>query len=123
MRALIVKNCTKADFCKYTAECNGEKKEATLAQASPFVSKIADVEGYQGDIAVFECRVKPGSYVSWSQNGKKINKADFRYLYIHQSLTPNSGHTGSWPEIDLKLASVTQVSSFIDTFIVTILIT
>jgi uncharacterized protein YodC (DUF2158 family) len=84
MRALIVKNCTKADFCKYTAECNGEKKEATLAQASPFVSKIADVQGYQGDIAVFECRVKPGSYVSWSQNGKKINKADFSILKFEE---------------------------------------
>lgn len=75
-RALIVKNCTKADFCKYTAECNGEKKEGTLAQAAPFVNKIADAEGYKGDIAVFECRVKPGSYVTWYKNGKKINKAE-----------------------------------------------
>ena len=101
MRALIVKNCTKADFCKYTAECNGEKKEASLNQASPFVSKIADVEGYKGDIAVFECRVKPGSYVSWFQNGKKINKTDFRYSII---LTDEK-----LPEVHRKPASLSDL--------------
>lgn len=83
-RALIVKNCSKAEFGKYSVECNGEKKEASLNQASPFISKIADVEGYNGDIAVFEAKVKPGSYVSWYQNGKKINKSEFSILKFEE---------------------------------------
>ena len=78
-RALIVKNVTKDDFASYSAECDGAKKEAKLSQMSPFTAKIQDVEGYLGDIAVFECQVTPGSIVTWFVNGKKINKLDFRY--------------------------------------------
>ena len=81
-RALIVKNCTKSDFATYAAECAGQKKEAKLSQQSSFVQKISDVEGYKGDIAVFECRVTPGSIVAWSFKGKKINRADFRFVVI-----------------------------------------
>lgn len=77
-RALIVKNVTKDDFATYAAECDGAKKEAKLSQMSPFVAPIRDVEGYRGDIAVFECQVTPGSIVTWFVNGKKINRLDFR---------------------------------------------
>merc|ERR1739838_417746 len=73
-RALIVKNVTKDDFASYSAECDGAKKEAKLSQMSPFVAKIQDVEGYRGDIAVFECQITPGSIVTWFANGKKINR-------------------------------------------------
>ena len=81
-RALIVKNVTKDDFASYSAECDGAKKEAKLSQMSPFVAKIQDVEGYRGDIAVFECQITPGSIVTWFANGKKINRLDFRYLLV-----------------------------------------
>ena len=77
-RALIVKNVTKDDFATYAAECDGAKKEAKLTQMSAFVAPIRDVEGYRGDIAVFECQVTPGSIVTWFANGKKINRLDFR---------------------------------------------
>jgi len=83
-RALIVKNVTKDDFATYAAECDGAKKEAKLTQMSAFVAPIRDVEGYRGDIAVFECQVTPGSIVTWFANGKKINRLDFSILKFEE---------------------------------------
>ena len=81
-RALIVKNCTKADFTSYSVAVGDDKKEAKLGAISAFVEKVKDQQGKAGAIAVFECKVTPGSLVSWSINGKKINKLDFRYFHV-----------------------------------------
>lgn len=83
-RSLIVKNCTKADFASYAVECGGEKKEAKLSAQSAFTEKVKDQQGKSGGIAVFECRVTPGSIVSWAINGKKINKLDFSILKFEE---------------------------------------
>ena len=77
-QSLIVKNVTKSDFCKYTANCDGQKKEASLTQKKPFVKSLQNVDGYVGGIAVFECQVHTGLQVTWYYGSKKINRQNFR---------------------------------------------
>lgn len=77
-QSLIVKNVTQADYCKYTANCNGEKKEASLMPKKAFLQKMQDVKGYTGGISVFECEVNPGTQVTWYFGTKKITTQNFR---------------------------------------------
>ena len=76
--SLIVKNVTKNDFCKYSAEFLGDKKEAKLEPKKPFLKPIENVEGYIGDISVFQCQVHQGTQVTWYFGSKKINRQNFR---------------------------------------------
>jgi len=87
IRALLVKNCTNADFCKYAIEVNGEKSEASLKTMSPFVSKIQNESGPVGGIALFSCEVRPAVQVSWYFGNQKISRSSFRYDYIIAELS------------------------------------
>ena len=78
-RSLIVKNVTKADFSKYSAECNGEKIDANMKAQNPFVQKLSNAHGYMQGIAVFECKVQSGMQVTWYYGAKKINRQNFRW--------------------------------------------
>lgn len=78
MRALVVKNCSATDFCKYAIEVNGEKSEASLKKMSPFLSKMQNESGKIQGIAVFSCEVRPSIQVCWYFGDRKITRAEFR---------------------------------------------
>ena len=78
-RSLIIKNVTKADFCKYSVKCNGERQEMTLREKQPFIRKVKDTQGFIGGIAVLECNVPTGTQVTWYCGAKKICRENFRY--------------------------------------------
>ena len=78
-RSLIVKNVTKAEFCNYSVSAGNEKKEAKLTLKSPWVEKMANIEGFIENIAVFQCKVQPSTHVVWYAGNKAICRKNFRY--------------------------------------------
>ena len=75
---LCVKNITKNEFAKFSAEARGETCEAKLNEKLPFVGKMDSVSGLAGDIEVFMVQVQPATHVSWFKGSTKITKQNFR---------------------------------------------
>ena len=75
-RALIIKNCVQADFCKYEIEVGGEKSEAELKPMSPFVAKMQDQKAAIGYNVAFEVEVRPAVQVAWFAQEVKITAAE-----------------------------------------------
>lgn len=75
-RALIIKNCVQADFCKYEIEVDGEKSGAELKTMSPFVAKMQDQKAAIGYNVAFEVEVRPAVQVAWFAGEAKISTAE-----------------------------------------------
>ena len=78
-RQLIVKNITEKDLKEgFSCEAKGDKSTAKLEKQKPFVTNLANTQGFMQGIAVFECQVESGMQVTWYYGSKKINRQNFR---------------------------------------------
>ena len=64
---------------EFSCEAQGDKCSAKLSQQSPWVEKMANIEGFIENIAVFQCKVQPSTHVVWYAGNKAICRKNFRY--------------------------------------------
>lgn len=77
-RKLIVKNIANNDFTQFSCEAKSEKSTAELCKMTPWIERLQEAKGFMSNIAVFQCKVRPATQVTWYAGNTKICKQNFR---------------------------------------------